>query len=76
MLAPRIRPSLSILALLALLALGATSAHAGALPSADELIDKSTKAMGGKAIAKIESYMSVAEMSAPSGTITSDVYWG
>jgi hypothetical protein len=69
---PRI---LTTLPALALVAIATASAHAGAIPSADELIDKSTKAMGGKAVEKVESYMATADMTAPMGTMTSEIYW-
>lgn len=46
-----------------------------AAPTADELIDKATKAMGGDAIKKIDSYRASSEVSSPMGTMTSVVYW-
>lgn len=62
------------LALLPALAASAPSI-AQDLPSADHLIDKAARAMGGDAIAKITSYESMSEMTAPMGTMTSTVAW-
>ena len=56
--------------------LAALPATAGALPSGDELIEKSVEAMGGTAIQKIESYMASSELTTPSGTVATDVFWG
>ena len=56
--------------------LAALPATAGALPSGDELIEKSVEAMGGKAIQKIESYTASSELTTPTGTVATDVFWG
>jgi outer membrane lipoprotein-sorting protein len=46
-----------------------------AAPDIDEMIDNAVKAMGGKAIQKIESYSANSEMTAPMGTMTGQVFW-
>ncbi|MHC4103097.1 MAG: hypothetical protein ACYSW1_19695, partial [Planctomycetota bacterium] len=52
------------------------AAPAAAAPTVDELVDKAVKAMGGKAIEKIESYVATSEMTASTmGTMTSEVVW-
>ena len=67
-------PSIRLLFSLAPLALGPL-ATAQELPSPDELLDRAYEAMGGNAIEKIESYAASAEMTAPMGTMTSQVTW-
>lgn len=44
-------------------------------PTADALVEKAIAAMGGTAIAKIESYCATSEMTAPMGTMASVVSW-
>jgi outer membrane lipoprotein-sorting protein len=51
------------------------STAAAAAPTVDELVDKAVKAMGGKAIEKIESYVATSETTAPGGAMTSEVVW-
>jgi outer membrane lipoprotein-sorting protein len=52
-----------------------SAAATAAPPTVDELVDKAVAAMGGKAIESIESYTASAEMTAPMGTMTSEVFW-
>jgi outer membrane lipoprotein-sorting protein len=44
-------------------------------PTADQLIEKALKALGGEHIEKIESYTANTEMTTPMGTITTEVKW-
>ncbi len=52
----------------------ATPALAGT-PSADEILDRSRQAMGGKAIDRIMSYTASSEMISPMGTMTAVIFW-
>ncbi|MHC4218146.1 MAG: hypothetical protein ACYSU7_06775 [Planctomycetota bacterium] len=52
-----------------------STAASAAPPTVDELVDKAVAAMGGKAIDTIESYMASSEMTAPMGTMTTEVFW-